>query len=85
VLDFAAAGVPVRLGSDNVCDVFSPSTTMDLLDEVYVLSAALRCYDVGILAKLATGTCLDASDRAALTDHLRRNDDEISRWIDDAP
>lgn len=81
VLELAAAGVPVRLGSDNVCDVFSPSTTADLVDEVYVLSAALRYYDIGVLARLATGTPLEDDDRAALTDHLRRDRDEVTRHL----
>lgn len=81
VLELAAAGVPVRLGSDNVCDLFSPSTTTDLVDEVYVLSAAVRYYDIGILAKLATGTPLDDDDRAVLREHLERNRAEIARCL----
>ena len=82
VLELAAAGVPVRLGSDNVCDVFSPSTTADLVDEVYVLSAALRYYDVRVLAKLAAGASLDSRDRGAVREHLRTDREEISRWLD---
>lgn len=70
VLDLAAAGVPVRLGSDNVCDMLSPSSVLDLMSEVFCLTAALRFYQQDILAKLATGTPLNADDRALIKDHL---------------
>ncbi len=63
VLDFLAREVPVRLGSDNVADVFLPSTTVDLTDEVHCLSNAIRFYNVDILAKLSTGKMLTDMDR----------------------
>jgi cytosine/adenosine deaminase-related metal-dependent hydrolase len=81
VLELAAAGVPVRLGSDNVADMCSPSTTANLIDEVFVLSAALRFYDTGILAKFAAGVALDAKDRGSIRDHLDRNDEEIGKVV----
>jgi len=58
VLDLCAAGVVVRLGNDNCGDMLSPSTTVDLTDEVFVLSAALRFYDTEVLAHLACGLAL---------------------------
>ncbi len=81
LLELAAAGVPLRIGSDNICDMCSPSTTADLGDEIFVLTAALRFYQPEILAKFAAGRSLDAEDRAALHEHLEKNDEEIARVL----
>lgn len=85
ILELAAAGVPIRLGSDNVADMCSPSTTADLRDEVFALSAAIRYYQPDILAKLACGMALDTEDRAAIAEHLEKNDAEVGkvvrRWV----
>lgn len=81
VLDLAAAGVPIRLGSDNVCDMLSPSSTLDLMSEVFCLSAALRFYNKGILAKLASGTPLNAEDRSFIKDHLASDKAEIEKAV----
>jgi cytosine/creatinine deaminase len=81
VLDLLAAGVHVRLASDNIADICSPSTTADLVDEVFILSAAIRYYDVKILAKLAAGRALDDEDRAIIRSHLESNDLEISKVL----
>ncbi len=74
VLDLVAAGVPVQLGSDNIDDICSPSTTADLVDEVFVLSAAVRFYDTEILAALACGRSLTDDERRRVRDHLDRLD-----------
>ena len=78
VLELLVAGVQVRLGSDNLCDVTSPAGTLDLIDELFVLSNAVRFYDIGILSKLAAGEPLDAADRATIRTHLDRDADEIA-------
>ena len=77
VLEMLAAGVHVRIGSDNVADICSPSTTADLIDEIFVLSAALRFYQPEILAKLALGSKLDERERNFIADHLAKNEEEI--------
>lgn len=81
VLELLAAGVHVRLGSDNIADICSPSTTADLTDEVFVLSAALRFYHVGVLAKLAAGKKLDEADREMIREHLHENDLQIEKAL----
>ena len=81
VLEMLAHGVHVRLGSDNISDICSPSTTSDLVDEVFVLSAALRFYQPAILAKLAAGRALDESEREFIRDHLAKNDGEIAKFM----
>lgn len=70
VLDFLAAGVHVRLGSDNICDITSPAGTTDLLEETLLLSNALRYYDPEVLAHLAAGRRLPAELVARVGAHL---------------
>lgn len=70
VLDFLAAGLHVRMGSDNICDITSPMGTIDLIDEIFVLSNALRYYDIDILATLAAGRRVDTAARERIRRHL---------------
>lgn len=81
ILEMIAAGVHVRLGSDNIADICSPSTTANLIDEVFILSAALRFYNPQILAKLAVGLKLNDGERDFVKDHLRKNDLEIEKFL----
>lgn len=81
VLELVAAGVPVRLGSDNIADMCSPSTTADLTDEVFTLSAAVRYYQPALLARLAAGVMPDAAMRETVRVHLEQNDAQIQRVI----
>lgn len=81
ILEMAAAGVRICLGSDNIADICSPSTTPDLLDEVYVLSAAIRYYEIDFLAHLAAGRPLAQSHREAIRTHLQKNDEEIAKVL----
>lgn len=86
LLELAVAGVPIRLGSDNVADMCSPSTTADLMDELFVLSAAIRYYQPEILAKFATGLPLSGEERDRVAEHLEKNDEEVRkvvrRWVE---
>jgi hypothetical protein len=81
VLELLAAGVHVRIASDNIADVCSPSTTANLTDEIFILSAALRFYQIDILAALACGQRLDESEREVVHEHLQRNAGEIEKAI----
>ncbi|WDR07101.1 hypothetical protein PSQ90_06615 [Devosia rhodophyticola] len=81
VLELLEAGVHVRVGTDNIADICSPSTTADLVDEIFVLSAAIRFYQTDILAKLAAGKRLSPEDRAILGEHLAKNEAEIAKVI----
>ena len=76
-----AAGVHVRLGSDNIADICSPSTTANLVDEIFILSAALRFYHTEILAKLATGLRLDDAERGFVKSHLTKNNLAIEKFL----
>jgi cytosine/adenosine deaminase-related metal-dependent hydrolase len=81
ILEMLGAGVHVRLASDNISDMASPSTTADLTDEVFVLSAAIRFYHIGILAKLAAGKRLDENERSIVIEHLEGNNVEIEKVL----
>ena len=69
VLDMLAAGIQVRVGSDNICDITSPAGTVDLLDEIFVLCNAMRYYDIDVLARLAAGQRLTAEERQRVAGH----------------
>jgi cytosine/adenosine deaminase-related metal-dependent hydrolase len=81
VLDLLAAGVNVRLGSDNICDITSPMGTPDLMDELLVLGNALRYYDIDVLARLAAGVPLTEANREWLGAHLA---EDRRIWTDTA-
>ena len=81
ILELAVAGVPIRLGSDNVADMCSPSTTANLMEEVFTLTSAIRYYEPGILAKFAAGQALDDEERQVIKEHLERNDEEMARLV----
>lgn len=81
VLELLVAGVQVRLASDNIADICSPSTTPDLTDEVFVLSAALRFYNINILARLACGRKLSEEETEFIREHLEQNAQEIGKAI----
>lgn len=84
VLEFVAAGVQVRIGSDNVCDITSPMGTPNLMDEVRVLADAVRYYDIDFLARIAAGKPIDACGMERLRSHLATNavfcDQVVSRF-----
>ncbi len=81
VLELLDAGVHVRMGSDNICDITSPLGTPDLLSEVFVMANALRIYDIEILAKLAAGQPLDPADRSRLRAHLAEDAEAVSQQL----
>ena len=81
ILEMLAAGIHIRMGSDNIADICSPSTTADLIDEIFVLSAAIRFYKPEILAKLAIGTRLSIEDISFIKEHLSKNDMEVKKFI----
>lgn len=81
VLELLAAGVPVRMGSDNIDDIASPSTTADLYDEVFALSAAIRFYDPAILASVAAGVALSETQREQVHAHLKANSLAVEEFL----
>lgn len=78
VMDLLGAGVSLRLGSDNICDITSPMGTPDLMSELFVLANSIRFYSIEILAKLAAGWPLDDSDKRCVQAHLADNRERFS-------
>lgn len=79
VLDLLAAGVFVRLGNDNVCDITSPCGSLDLMDELFVLTHAVRYYDLELLAALGAGQRISATVRDRLVTHLEVDRQECNK------
>jgi cytosine/creatinine deaminase len=82
IMDMLAAGIPVRVGSDNICDITSPAGTADLLDELFVLCNAIRFYDVDVLAKLGAGRPLAAAEVERVREHQKRDAAEVRRVVE---
>ena len=64
VLELIKLGVPIRLGTDNICDVFVPQSDGNMLTEIKVLGHAVRFAIPYVWAKLAAGVPLNRVDRA---------------------
>ena len=81
ILDYSKEGNPIRLGCDNICDIFLPSTTPSLIDELHSLTNNIRFYSPDILAKLVCGKPLTLVDINTIEQSL--NDDmEVYNKID---
>ena len=73
VLEVALCGIHVRLGTDNISDLFVPTSTEDMLDQAIVLADVLRFYDPAVLAKLVAGVKLNDNDKETIRLHLERD------------
>ena len=62
VLELIKAQVPLRIGTDNIHDVFVPQGDGDMLTEIKMGGVALRLNSPSIWAKLATGKRLNNVD-----------------------
>ena len=56
VLELIEGGVDVMLGVDNIHDLFMPLVDGDLWFECRLMMEAIRCYDLDLIAKIATNT-----------------------------
>jgi len=71
ILEMMEAGIPVKIGTDNICDVFIPSGDGKVESEVWLASNLLRFYDTFVWAKIGAGVPLNNVDR----DIMRRSRD----------
>ncbi len=72
ILDMMVAGVPVRIGTDNVCDIFIPNGDGSVHSEVWVAATAVRFYHTMIWAKVGTAEPLNEGDREWIRQALQR-------------
>ena len=80
VLPMLDTGIQTRLGTDNVDDIFIPTNSLDLRQEVAILANALRFYNVPVLAKLACGAQLSPEDRKFISQHLENEERYLSAF-----
>lgn len=66
VLELCFRGVPVRIGTDNICDLFVPQGDGDMVTELKVLGHAVRFAAPQVWAKLAVGKPLNKVDLATI-------------------
>jgi len=66
VLELIKMKVPLRMGPDNIADVFVPASDGDMLTEIKMAAQATRLYNPSIWAKLACGEPLNNVDIATV-------------------
>lgn len=66
VLELAKERVPIRIGTDNICDVFVPQSDGDMLTEIKMAGHAVRFAIPYVWAKLGAGIPLNEVDRATI-------------------
>lgn len=64
VLELCKMGVPVRMGTDNICDLFVPQCSGDMLAEIVMSGHGVRFATPYVWAKLAAGIALNRVDMA---------------------
>lgn len=70
VLELCKVGIPVRLGTDNICDIFVPQCSGDMLTEAIFGGHGMRFAHPHIWAKIVAGVPLNDADRAAIGEAL---------------
>lgn len=66
VLELCKSRVPIRMGTDNICDVFVPQSDGDMLTEIKMAGHAVRFAIPHVWAKLAAGAPINEVDRATI-------------------
>ncbi|MDR7537130.1 MAG: hypothetical protein QN183_12290 [Armatimonadota bacterium] len=72
ILEMLVAGVTVRIGTDNIGDIFLPNGDGSVRSEVWVAATALRFYHTMVWAKLGAGVPLNEGDKEWIRQALQR-------------
>jgi cytosine/adenosine deaminase-related metal-dependent hydrolase len=75
ILDMLVAGVPVRVGTDNICDIFIPNGDGSVRSEIWVAATALRFYHTMVWAKIGAAVPLNEGDKEWIRQALQRAHD----------
>ena len=67
---FAAKGIRVHLGVDNLEDIYVPASSADLYEEAEYVANSLRYYKERLIAKVLCGSEFDDFDQGTLKLHL---------------
>lgn len=81
ILEFVKAKIPIRLGSDNIADLFVPQTSGDMLEETVLAGISVRFNPPSVWAKIAAGKQINAVDIAAVGEVLYQ-DRKVFEGID---
>ena len=75
ILDMLTAGVPVHIGTDNICDIFIPNGDGSVRREVWVAATALRFYHTLVWARVGAAIPLNEGDKEWIRQALQRTGD----------
>lgn len=71
VFEMAYYGIPVRIGTDNISDLFIPTSSGSMLEEIIILADSLRFSgNLSVLAKLSAGVAINRSDEEVIRKYL---------------
>lgn len=79
VREMLAAGIPVRIGTDNIGDIFVGLERPDVMREIELLQSAVRFFDTVIWRKVVAGEPLDDVDLHSLSDSLKEDEEVFSK------
>ncbi len=79
ILDMLIADVPVRIGTDNIHDIFIPNGDGSVRSEVWVAATAVRFYHTMIWAKIGAAIPLNEGDKEWIRQALQRAHDSWAR------
>lgn len=77
--------IPVRLGTDNIADIFIPTGSNNMLNEVTYLADSLRYYMAKLWAKIACGETPNDMDRASISRALFEDSKVFREYCPDFP
>lgn len=75
ILEMVLAGVAVRVGTDNICDIFMPNGDGSVRSEIWVAASALRFYHTMVWAKIAAAVPPNEGDKEWIRQALQRAHD----------
>ncbi|MEI8360623.1 MAG: hypothetical protein WCG01_00620 [bacterium] len=77
--------IPVRLGTDNISDIFIPTGSNNLLNEITYLADCLRYYMTKLWVKIACGEVPNDMDRASISRALYEDNKAFRDYAPDFP
>ncbi|MEK7147039.1 MAG: hypothetical protein AAB772_02165 [Patescibacteria group bacterium] len=70
VFEMLLHGIRVKIGTDNISDIFIPTSTGSMLEELVELAEDLRFSHLPVLAKLGAGVAINRSDEEVIRRYL---------------
>jgi cytosine/adenosine deaminase-related metal-dependent hydrolase len=81
ILEMIKCEIPLRIGTDNIADIFIPTGDGDMLKEIPILADSVRYYNTKLWAKLGCGETPNDMDRELVSLALYQ-ENEIFRELD---